>query len=436
MIAAPAAVAPLALTADGGLQLGQWPDGRTRQRRAGACRTPAEVLGLRSVSPLIEVAAGRHHSLALGHWRGVLWGMCGTPGECVDAPRRRNLGGRASAIGCATTCAAPQRCRPGAVRSSAAMRAWSWPRRPPPSCRVLRAACYSSMRTDASSCRPRSTAAAAARQSPGETPARCSSCRRMRREASASSRWPVGRRCARACHRVARYVFGETGELVPLHELRGVVRFTGGPSHILAVDASRLVRLSAVQSTAAGGAAAAARRGRGAAIGEAAQLGGVPDTSVRRRRRLLPRPVGAGLPTAPRALRPPLPHRARFGSFRRWRRRLLCGLHAAPSAAVVDALPLPPCRTNNDADPHYPRGFADDPRVPYPAMPPSRMAAMRTPSPQAGHVAAPRHQPAAPPRHASAAAWRRRGGARPASTLSAAPSLPKLRRTPLRPGLG
>ena len=76
----------LALTADGRvLSWGSGLMGALGNGELGACRSPAEVHGLRAVRQLTAVAAGRHHSLALtvdGEVYG--WGMCGSAAECVS----------------------------------------------------------------------------------------------------------------------------------------------------------------------------------------------------------------------------------------------------------------------------------------------------------------------------------------------------------------
>ena len=66
------------------------------------CRTPTEVYSLRDLGPADQIAAGRHHSLALSRTGEVYrWGMCGSTVECDIVPRRQpELGGRPSAIGC------------------------------------------------------------------------------------------------------------------------------------------------------------------------------------------------------------------------------------------------------------------------------------------------------------------------------------------------
>ena len=342
----------------------------------GACRTPAEVLGLRSVSPLIEVAAGRHHSLALSATgEAYCWGMCGTPGECVDAPRRQaDLGGRASAIGCGDDFCA-------ALTPSGAM-AWGGPQ----------LGCYARMVVAASSASKLSCASrrvllvdahgcvimsSTIDSSSSSTPIPGRDTRPMLivpPNASGGERFvevaggPSMCACLSSGGEV--YVFGETGELVPLHELRGVVRFTGGPSHILAVDASsRLVRLSAaVQSTASAAALPLLRAAaEGAAIEKLliAQLRGVSPTQAcvgggghfLALSAALSSDGPASVAASTAAPAHASDHFAAGGA----------GYYAActPPPPPPSSMPSPyrPAAPTTMPTPHYPRGFADDPRT-------------------------------------------------------------------------
>ena len=54
------------------------------------CHEPAEVVALRAEGDIVQVSAGRHHSLALSAAGEVLgWGACGAPGACSLLPRRQ-----------------------------------------------------------------------------------------------------------------------------------------------------------------------------------------------------------------------------------------------------------------------------------------------------------------------------------------------------------
>ncbi|KOO52905.1 putative e3 ubiquitin-protein ligase herc3 [Chrysochromulina tobinii] len=68
----------------------------------GTCHVPTPVAGLRKAGPMIEVAAGRSHSLALSASGDVYsWGMyAGMAADCEPEPRRQpDLGGHVRAIG-------------------------------------------------------------------------------------------------------------------------------------------------------------------------------------------------------------------------------------------------------------------------------------------------------------------------------------------------
>ena len=91
----------LALTADGRvLTFGSGLMGALGTGELTAAATPVEISAL--TQPIIDIAAGRHHSLALTRSGEVYgWGMCGAAGELELEPTRQpELGGRASAIGC------------------------------------------------------------------------------------------------------------------------------------------------------------------------------------------------------------------------------------------------------------------------------------------------------------------------------------------------
>ena len=55
-----------------------------------SCYEPVEVVALRAEGDIVQVSAGRHHSLALSAAGEVLgWGACGAPGACSLLPRRQ-----------------------------------------------------------------------------------------------------------------------------------------------------------------------------------------------------------------------------------------------------------------------------------------------------------------------------------------------------------
>ena len=111
----------------------------------GTCRTPSAVLALRTAAPIVEIAAGRHHSLALSLSGDAFhWGMCGGAiGECHTVPRQRaDLNGRATSVACGDDfCAAlthaVRALAPWPKPSAGAHRLHA-PRRPSPRARLYR----------------------------------------------------------------------------------------------------------------------------------------------------------------------------------------------------------------------------------------------------------------------------------------------------------
>ena len=81
----------VALTCDGHvLAWGSGLLGALGHGTRGTCHEPAEVVALRAEGDIVQVSAGRHHSLALSAAGEVLgWGACGAPGACSLLPRRQ-----------------------------------------------------------------------------------------------------------------------------------------------------------------------------------------------------------------------------------------------------------------------------------------------------------------------------------------------------------
>ena len=81
----------VALTCDGHvLAWGSGLLGALGHGTRATCHEPAEVVALRAEGDIVQVSAGRHHSLALSAAGEVLgWGACGAPGACSLLPRRQ-----------------------------------------------------------------------------------------------------------------------------------------------------------------------------------------------------------------------------------------------------------------------------------------------------------------------------------------------------------
>ena len=219
----------------------------------GACRTPAEVIGLRSSYPIVQIAAGRHHSL-VGSAAGEVfsWGTLDSSAPCEPVPRLQvGIEGRLAQLGCGDSfCAA---------LTDAGVFVWGAPRQESPYllCRG------SGMR--ALSCGASSIACLGPEGEAYVTPPVLGVEGRsigfplaidvVQVRASCGKpfvRLGSGAEFAAALTAEGRvYVFTHAIAPLLLHGMRGTVAFLGSPAHVLAVDADgRLLHLAgAVQAS-------------------------------------------------------------------------------------------------------------------------------------------------------------------------------------------
>ena len=213
----------------------------------GVCRTPAPVLPLRQAGPIIEVAAGRHHSMALSLASDVyVWGMCGAS-ECDPIPRKQAFpGGRASAIG-----AGDEYC---AALTPAGAVAWGGPRLgstpslvvPSPGAARLACGAHRLLLINAQGAAHlsgpldnSSTHTGTATSSASHAVIRAHDNSRFIDVGAGASLYATLSSTGRV------HVFGDSGTPLVLPDVVSVARFTGSPAHVLAVDThGRLTKLA------------------------------------------------------------------------------------------------------------------------------------------------------------------------------------------------
>ena len=236
----------MALT-DGGCVLSWGSDmlGALGHGGAGACRTPAEVIALRPSHPIIQISAGRHHSLVRSAAGGIFsWGTLYSSARSEPLPQRQaGLEGRVLQIGCGDSfCAA---------LTDVGVFVWGMPQMEVPHLLCAGNGMHSL------SCGGSMLAWVGSQGEAYITPPFLDrgNGRMGRPQAAAALLAPCGKAFVHVGSGAAFsagltaegrvYVFTHAIGPLALHGVRGVEAFLGSPAHIIAIDADgRLLNLS------------------------------------------------------------------------------------------------------------------------------------------------------------------------------------------------